>query len=153
MAKQPPEAKAPRDRRAGRLPPGEGPGPAVPLRPGAPAALPGAARPASPGSPGPFAIRSPLFFFVRRSPLLPRSSSGYFSFEAERSPAPMSCDKATQTPSPPCQAVSHYLSAMGECRAGRRLAGSARGWRPAGRSGRAVPFALLCFAFFFFPSW
>uniref|UniRef100_A0A8C2TW35 Bcl-2-like protein 11 n=1 Tax=Coturnix japonica TaxID=93934 RepID=A0A8C2TW35_COTJA len=114
MAKQPPEAKAPRDRRAGRLPPGEGPGPAVPLRPGAPAALPGAARPASPGSPGPFAIRSPLFFFVRRSPLLQRSSSGYFSFEAERSPAPMSCDKATQTPSPPCQAVSHYLSAMGE---------------------------------------
>ncbi|XP_065595559.1 bcl-2-like protein 11 [Cyrtonyx montezumae] len=112
MAKQPPEAKAPRDRRAGRLPPGEGPGPAVPLRPGAPAALPGPARPASPGSPGPFAIRSPLFFFVRRSPLLPRSSSGYFSFEAERSPGPMSCDKATQTPSPPCQAVSHYLSAM-----------------------------------------
>uniref|UniRef100_A0A8B9T851 BCL2 like 11 n=1 Tax=Anas platyrhynchos TaxID=8839 RepID=A0A8B9T851_ANAPL len=47
-----------------------------------------------------------------RSPLLSRSSSGYFSFEAERSPAPMSCDKATQTPSPPCQAVSHYLSAM-----------------------------------------
>ncbi|XP_032040458.1 bcl-2-like protein 11 [Aythya fuligula] len=81
-----------------------------------------AARPVSPGSPpraqpppaspGPFATRSPLFIFVRRSPLLSRSSSGYFSFEAERSPAPMSCDKATQTPSPPCQAVSHYLSAM-----------------------------------------
>ncbi|XP_071064802.1 bcl-2-like protein 11 isoform X4 [Dasypus novemcinctus] len=30
----------------------------------------------------------------------------------ERSPAPMSCDKATQTPSPPCQAFNHYLSAM-----------------------------------------
>lgn len=152
MAKQPPEAKAPRDRRAGRLPPGEGPGPAVPLRPGAPAALPGAARPASPGSPGPFAIRSPLFFFVRRSPLLPRSSSGYFSFEAERSPAPMSCDKATQTPSPPCQAVSHYLSAMGECRAGRRGAGGGwqvalRGWRPAGR---VWPRGAVCFGCCFF---
>ncbi|NXN86431.1 B2L11 protein, partial [Bombycilla garrulus] len=61
--------------------------------------------PASP-SPGPFATRSPLFIFVRRSPLLPRSSSGYFSFDAER------CDKATQTPSPPCQALSHCLSAM-----------------------------------------
>ncbi|XP_074023010.1 bcl-2-like protein 11 isoform X2 [Numenius arquata] len=29
-----------------------------------------------------------------------------------RSPAPLSCDKATQTPSPPCQALSHCLSAM-----------------------------------------
>ncbi|XP_005042773.1 PREDICTED: bcl-2-like protein 11 [Ficedula albicollis] len=39
--------------------------------------------------------------------------SGYFSFEAERSPAPaLGCDKATQTPSPPCQALSHCLSAM-----------------------------------------
>ncbi|NXM86095.1 B2L11 protein, partial [Oenanthe oenanthe] len=66
-----------------------------------------------PASPGPFATRSPLFIFVRRSPLLPRSSSGYFSFEAERSPAPaLGCDKATQTPSPPCQALSHCLSAM-----------------------------------------
>ncbi|NXN97508.1 B2L11 protein, partial [Rhinopomastus cyanomelas] len=63
-------------------------------------------------SPGPFATRSPLFIFVRRSPLLPRSSSGYFSFDAERSPATLSCDKATQTPSPPCQALSHCLSAM-----------------------------------------
>ncbi|KFV68557.1 Bcl-2-like 11, partial [Dryobates pubescens] len=52
------------------------------------------------------------FIFVRRSPLLSRSSSGYFSFDAERSPAPLSCDKATQTPSPPCQALSHCLSAM-----------------------------------------
>ncbi|XP_041894854.1 bcl-2-like protein 11 [Corvus kubaryi] len=59
-----------------------------------------------------FATRSPLFIFVRRSPLLPRSSSGYFSFDAERSPAPLGCDKATQTPSPPCQALSHCLSAM-----------------------------------------
>uniref|UniRef100_A0A8C4TR55 BCL2 like 11 n=1 Tax=Falco tinnunculus TaxID=100819 RepID=A0A8C4TR55_FALTI len=31
---------------------------------------------------------------------------------AARSPAPLSCDKATQTPSPPCQALSHCLSAM-----------------------------------------
>uniref|UniRef100_A0A663E970 Uncharacterized protein n=1 Tax=Aquila chrysaetos chrysaetos TaxID=223781 RepID=A0A663E970_AQUCH len=31
-----------------------------------------------------------------------------------RSPAPLSCDKATQTPSPPCQALSHCLSAMGD---------------------------------------
>ncbi|NXN51755.1 B2L11 protein, partial [Rynchops niger] len=59
-----------------------------------------------PASPGPFATRSPLFIFVRRSPLLSRSSSGYFSFDAERSPAPLSCDKATQTPSPPCQALT-----------------------------------------------
>ncbi|NXU47222.1 B2L11 protein, partial [Turnix velox] len=67
-----------------------------------------------PASPGPFATRSPFFIFVRRSPLLSRSSSGYFSFDAERSPAPLSCDKATQTPSPPCQALSHCLSAMGK---------------------------------------
>ncbi|NWI62663.1 B2L11 protein, partial [Todus mexicanus] len=98
---------------------------ALPGAPGAPSALPGApgalpvssgsaaARGAPPGSPGPFATRSPLFIFVRRSPLLSRSSSGYFSFEAERSPAaPLACDKATQTPSPPCQALSHCLSAM-----------------------------------------
>ncbi|PNJ19998.1 BCL2L11 isoform 8 [Pongo abelii] len=32
----------------------------------------------------------------------------------DRSPAPMSCDKSTQTPSPPCQAFNHYLSAMDE---------------------------------------
>uniref|UniRef100_A0A8C3DC27 Uncharacterized protein n=1 Tax=Corvus moneduloides TaxID=1196302 RepID=A0A8C3DC27_CORMO len=31
-----------------------------------------------------------------------------------RSPAPLGCDKATQTPSPPCQALSHCLSAMGK---------------------------------------
>ncbi|KYO18411.1 bcl-2-like protein 11 isoform B [Alligator mississippiensis] len=31
---------------------------------------------------------------------------------SDRSPAPMSCDKSTQTPSPPCQAFNHYLSAM-----------------------------------------
>ncbi|KAM8809303.1 bcl-2-like protein 11 [Eudromia elegans] len=67
---------------------------------------------APPASPAPFATRSPLFIFVRRSSLLSRSSSGYFSFDAERGPAPMSCDKATQTPSPPCQAFNHYLSAM-----------------------------------------
>ncbi|CAN8202738.1 unnamed protein product [Coccothraustes coccothraustes] len=119
MAKQPPEVKARRDGEGGRLPAAEGPGPGSQLRPGAPAALPGAgpvsaaaAARGPPASPGPFATRSPLFIFVRRSPLLPRSSSGYFSFEAERSPAPLGCDKATQTPSPPCQALSHCLSAM-----------------------------------------
>uniref|UniRef100_A0A8D2MQT6 Uncharacterized protein n=1 Tax=Zonotrichia albicollis TaxID=44394 RepID=A0A8D2MQT6_ZONAL len=120
MAKQPPEVKARRDGEGGRLPAAEGPGPGAQLRPGAPAALPGAgavsAARGPPASPGPFATRSPLFIFVRRSPLLPRSSSGYFSFEAERSPAPLSCDKATQTPSPPCQALSHCLSAMGKLR-------------------------------------
>ncbi|XP_015676417.1 bcl-2-like protein 11 isoform X2 [Protobothrops mucrosquamatus] len=30
----------------------------------------------------------------------------------DKSSAPMNCDKATQTPSPPCQAINHYLSAM-----------------------------------------
>ncbi|KAJ7421502.1 Bcl-2-like protein 11 [Pitangus sulphuratus] len=123
MAKQPPEVKARRDGEGGRLPAAEGPGPGAQLRPGAPAALPGAgggsgngngsgAARGPPASPGPFATRSPLFIFVRRSPLLPRSSSGYFSFDAERSPGPLCCDKATQTPSPPCQALSHCLSAM-----------------------------------------
>ncbi|KAL6091295.1 hypothetical protein STEG23_006167, partial [Scotinomys teguina] len=34
----------------------------------------------------------------------------------DRSPAPMSCDKSTQTPSPPCQAFNHYLSAMASIR-------------------------------------
>ncbi|KAM5253572.1 bcl-2-like protein 11 isoform 12-T17 [Hipposideros larvatus] len=34
----------------------------------------------------------------------------------DRSPAPMSCDKSTQTPSPPCQAFNHYLSAMANLR-------------------------------------
>lgn len=28
----------------------------------------------------------------------------------------MSCDKSTQTPSPPCQAFNHYLSAMANLR-------------------------------------
>ncbi|XP_071594919.1 bcl-2-like protein 11 isoform X2 [Heliangelus exortis] len=118
MAKQPPEVKTQREGEGGRLPPAEGPGPTAQLRPGAPAALPGSSGTAGPpprgppASPGPFATRSPLFIFVRRSPLLSRSSSGYFSFDAERSPAPLSCDKATQTPSPPCQALSHCLSAM-----------------------------------------
>lgn len=28
----------------------------------------------------------------------------------------MSCDKSTQTPSPPCQAFNHYLSAMASMR-------------------------------------
>ncbi|XP_043368335.1 bcl-2-like protein 11 isoform X8 [Dermochelys coriacea] len=37
----------------------------------------------------------------------------YQGNHSDRSPAPMSCDKSTQTPSPPCQAFNHYLSAMG----------------------------------------
>lgn len=32
----------------------------------------------------------------------------------------MSCDKSTQTPSPPCQAFNHYLSAMGKQYPGKR---------------------------------
>ncbi|XP_043368337.1 bcl-2-like protein 11 isoform X10 [Dermochelys coriacea] len=36
----------------------------------------------------------------------------YQGNHSDRSPAPMSCDKSTQTPSPPCQAFNHYLSAM-----------------------------------------
>nr|XP_033795685.1 bcl-2-like protein 11 isoform X3 [Geotrypetes seraphini] len=65
-----------------------------------------------PSSPSPFTTRSPLFMFVRRSSLLSGSSSGCFSFDMDRSPAPMSCDKSTQTPSPPCQALNHFLSSM-----------------------------------------
>ncbi|XP_030414088.1 bcl-2-like protein 11 isoform X7 [Gopherus flavomarginatus] len=38
----------------------------------------------------------------------------YQGNHSDRSPAPMSCDKSTQTPSPPCQAFNHYLSAMGK---------------------------------------
>ncbi|XP_037663642.1 bcl-2-like protein 11 isoform X5 [Choloepus didactylus] len=44
----------------------------------------------------------------------------------DRSPAPMSCDKSTQTPSPPCQAFNHYLSAMGGFR--RRTEASEGRW-------------------------
>uniref|UniRef100_A0A8C3MHM7 Uncharacterized protein n=1 Tax=Geospiza parvula TaxID=87175 RepID=A0A8C3MHM7_GEOPR len=44
----------------------------------------------------------------------PRVAPG--SKGTERSPAPLGCDKATQTPSPPCQALSHCLSAMGKLR-------------------------------------
>uniref|UniRef100_A0A8C5UI47 BCL2 like 11 n=1 Tax=Malurus cyaneus samueli TaxID=2593467 RepID=A0A8C5UI47_9PASS len=112
-----PEVKARRDGEGGRLPAAEGRARARSCA-RRPRRLPGPGRPgvaaaAARGPPtGPFATRSPLFIFVRRSPLLPRSSSGYFSFEAERSPAPLGCDKATQTPSPPCQALSHCLSAM-----------------------------------------
>nr|XP_025037304.1 bcl-2-like protein 11 isoform X6 [Pelodiscus sinensis] len=36
----------------------------------------------------------------------------YQGNHSDRSPVPMSCDKSTQTPSPPCQAFNHYLSAM-----------------------------------------
>ncbi|XP_075059857.1 bcl-2-like protein 11 isoform X2 [Mixophyes fleayi] len=64
----------------------------------------------SPYSPSSFASRSPHSMLVRRSSLVSKTSSGYFSFEV--SPAPVYCDKATQTPSPPCQAFNHYLSEM-----------------------------------------
>ncbi|XP_047600375.1 bcl-2-like protein 11 isoform X2 [Lutra lutra] len=128
MAKQPSDVSSECDREGGQLQPVERPSQ---LRPGAPTSLQteqqgnpegeGDRCPqgspqgplAPPASPGPFATRSPLFIFVRRSSLLSRSSSGYFSFDTDRSPAPMSCDKSTQTPSPPCQAFNHYLSAMG----------------------------------------
>ncbi|XP_072626365.1 bcl-2-like protein 11 isoform X5 [Canis lupus baileyi] len=127
MAKQPSDVSSECDREGGQLQPAERP---PQLRPGAPTSLQteqqgnpegeGDRCPqgspqgplAPPASPGPFATRSPLFIFVRRSSLLSRSSSGYFSFDTDRSPAPMSCDKSTQTPSPPCQAFNHYLSAM-----------------------------------------
>nr|KAF6446013.1 BCL2 like 11 [Rousettus aegyptiacus] len=39
----------------------------------------------------------------------------------DRSPAPMSCDKSTQTPSPPCQALNHCLSAMASLRQSQAL--------------------------------
>lgn len=130
MAKQSSDLTSECGREGGQLQPAERP--AQHLRPGAPTSLQtvyqgnhsgerDTSSPSSPqgplappSSPSPFATRSPLFIFVRRSPLLSRSSSGYFSFDTDRSPAPMSCDKATQTPSPPCQAFSHYLSAMGK---------------------------------------
>ncbi|XP_037663643.1 bcl-2-like protein 11 isoform X6 [Choloepus didactylus] len=44
----------------------------------------------------------------------------------DRSPAPMSCDKSTQTPSPPCQAFNHYLSAMASRRRLAALPADAR---------------------------
>ncbi|XP_061066465.1 bcl-2-like protein 11 isoform X1 [Eubalaena glacialis] len=131
MAKQPSDVSSECDREGGQLQPAERP---PQLRPGAPISLQterqgnpegeGDRCPqgspqgplAPPASPGPFATRSPLFIFVRRSSLLSRSSSGYFSFDTDRSPAPMSCDKSTQTPSPPCQAFNHYLSAMASMR-------------------------------------
>ncbi|XP_063504610.1 bcl-2-like protein 11 isoform X2 [Pongo pygmaeus] len=135
MAKQPSDVSSECDREGRQLQPAERP---PQLRPGAPTSLQtepqgnpegnhggeGDSCPhgspqgplAPPASPGPFATRSPLFIFMRRSSLLSRSSSGYFSFDTDRSPAPMSCDKSTQTPSPPCQAFNHYLSAMASMR-------------------------------------
>ncbi|XP_007476636.1 bcl-2-like protein 11 isoform X1 [Monodelphis domestica] len=131
MAKQPSDLNSECDREGGQLQPTERPTQPQQLRPGAPTSIQtqyqgnsgegDSCSPSSPQgpfapptSPSPFATRSPLFIFLRRSPLLPRSSSGYFSFDTDRSPAPMSCDKSTQTPSPPCQAFNHYLSAMGK---------------------------------------
>ncbi|XP_053169580.1 bcl-2-like protein 11 isoform X4 [Hemicordylus capensis] len=131
MAKQSSDLNSECDREGGQLQPPERPVQSQHLRPGAPTSLQtehqgnlfgerDSSSPSSPqgplappSSPSPFATRSPLFMFVRRSRLLSRSSSGYFSFDTDRSPAPMSCDKATQTPSPPCQAFNHYLSSMG----------------------------------------
>lgn len=132
MAKQSSDLNSECDREGRQLQPAERPVQPQHLRPGAPTSLQteyqgnhsgerDGASPSSPqgslappSSPSPFATRSPLFMFVRRSPLLSRSSSGYFSFDIDRSPVPMSCDRATQTPSPPCQAFTHYLSAMGK---------------------------------------
>ncbi|KAG8444076.1 hypothetical protein GDO86_009314 [Hymenochirus boettgeri] len=61
-------------------------------------------------SPSHFVNRSPHCMLVRGSSLVSKTSSGYFSFEV--SPVPVNCDKSTQTPSPPCQAFNHLLSAM-----------------------------------------
>ncbi|KAJ7341218.1 hypothetical protein JRQ81_005073 [Phrynocephalus forsythii] len=130
MAKQSSDLHSECEREGGQLQPAERRTESHHFRPGAPTSLQtecqgnwgerDSSSPSSPqgplappSSPSPFATRSPLFMFVRRSPLLSRSSSGYFSFDTDRSPVPMSCDKATQTPSPPCQAINHYLSAMG----------------------------------------
>uniref|UniRef100_A0A803KLJ9 BCL2 like 11 n=1 Tax=Xenopus tropicalis TaxID=8364 RepID=A0A803KLJ9_XENTR len=66
----------------------------------------------SPYSPSSFVNRSPHCMLVRGSSLVSKTSSGYFSFEV--SPGPVSCDKSTQTPSPPCQAFNHLLSAMAD---------------------------------------
>ncbi|XP_076989834.1 bcl-2-like protein 11 isoform X1 [Tamandua tetradactyla] len=131
MAKQPSDVSSECAGEGGRL---QRSAPPPQLRPGAPPALqaePQEGNPEGrgdrcpqgppPASPGPFATRSPLFIFVRRSSLLSRSSSGYFSFDTDRSPAPMSCDKSTQTPSPPCQAFNHYLSAMASRRQSRAV--------------------------------
>ncbi|XP_041418255.1 BCL2 like 11 L homeolog isoform X3 [Xenopus laevis] len=68
----------------------------------------------SPYSPSSFVNRSPHCMLVRGSSLVSKTSSGYFTFEG--SPGPVSCDKSTQTPSPPCQAFNHLLSAMEEGR-------------------------------------
>ncbi|XP_011376143.1 bcl-2-like protein 11 isoform X1 [Pteropus vampyrus] len=136
MAKQPSDVSSECEREGGQLEPAARP---PQLRPGAPASVQiepqgnlegegdrcphGSPQgPLAPtASPGPFATRSPLFIFVRRCSLLSRSSSGYFSFDTDRSPAPMSCDKSTQTPSPPCQALNHYLSAMASLRQSQAL--------------------------------
>ncbi|XP_069350684.1 bcl-2-like protein 11 isoform X2 [Eulemur rufifrons] len=54
---------------------------------------------------------------VERPPQLrPGAPTSLQTEPQDRSPAPMSCDKSTQTPSPPCQAFNHYLSAMASMR-------------------------------------
>lgn len=139
MAKQSSDLNSECNREGGQLQPAERSAQPQHLRPGAPTSLQteyqgnhwgerDSSSPSSPqgplappSSPSPFATRSPLFMFVRRSPLLSRSSSGYFSFDTDRSPAPMSCDKATQTPSPPCQAFNHYLNSMGKQDYGKKF--------------------------------
>ncbi|KAF7252721.1 Bcl-2-like protein 11 [Varanus komodoensis] len=150
MAKQSSDLTSECNREGGQLEPAERPAQPQHLRPGAPTSLQtehqgnhsgewDISSPSSPqgplappSSPSPFATRSPFFIFVRRSPLLSRSSSGYFSFDTDRSPAPMSCDKSTQTPSPPCQAINHYLSAMGKQDHGDNCSGAFLGLNVSG---------------------
>uniref|UniRef100_A0A8C6R037 BCL2 like 11 n=2 Tax=Nannospalax galili TaxID=1026970 RepID=A0A8C6R037_NANGA len=52
----------------------------------------------------------------RPAQLRPGAPTSLQTEQQDRSPAPMSCDKSTQTPSPPCQAFNHYLSAMASIR-------------------------------------
>lgn len=70
----------------------------------------GSSSASTPYSPNLHANRSPQYMLPRRTSHFSRTSSGYFSFEV--SPAPVYCDKATQTPSLSCQAFNHYLSEM-----------------------------------------
>ncbi|XP_064124441.1 bcl-2-like protein 11 isoform X3 [Loxodonta africana] len=53
--------------------------------------------------------------------LRPGAPTSLLTEPQDRSPAPMSCDKSTQTPSPPCQAINHYLSAMASMRQSQAL--------------------------------
>ncbi|KAM4607170.1 bcl-2-like protein 11 [Polymixia lowei] len=94
---------------------------------GAPSDSPSPASPPSPGgftnisqsnSLGGYQSRSPLFRYWSRS------SSGYFSFDADSQPnSPFlprqaTADKATQTPSPSSQVITHVLQRMSEAHGG-----------------------------------